>query len=294
MDGHIQRQRDSRSWGKVGYISIVILCLLGSSVVAGVVAPASASVSSGQSQVDQPLPNTLSIRSTGGQRVSYTITVSERISPGPGADLSNATQPDTVSQTTASGSTAQGGVDNFTFSGRITALNLTGGPAEVSVNGEQVDPTTFPQSTPTSANTTTATATSTSTPADTPPAPPTVNSTSTLTPTPTPTPSPTTTTTSISTPTQGPTSTRVSGSIPTSTPTATATSSPTQQPTTATGTPVEPTPTSRETNVTETQTPSGTESGVLGFLNSVSLFTLVGGFLIIVFTILAVVARYNR
>ena len=286
MDCHTRRQRNSRSWWRVGYISIVVLCLLGSSVIAGVVAPASASISSSQSQVDQPLPNTLSIRSTGDQRVSYTVTVSERISPGSGADLSNATQPDTISQTMASGSTAQGGVDNFTFSGRLTALNLSSDSAEVSVNGEQVDPTTFPQSTSTPANTTTATATSTSTPADTPPAPPTVNST--------PTPSQTTTTTSTSTPTQGSTSTRVSGSIPTATPTATPTSTPTQQPTTAAGAPVEPSPTPREMNTTETRTPSRNESGVLGLLNSVSLFTLVGGLLIIVFSILAVVARCNR
>jgi hypothetical protein len=153
MDCHTRRQRNSRSWWKLGCISVVALCLLGSSVVAGVVAPAAASVPSDQSQVDQPLPNTLTIRSTGDERVSYTVTVSERISPEPGADLSNATQPDTVSQTTASGSTAQGGVDNFTFSGRITALNLSGGPAEVSVNGERVDSSAFPQSTPTPANT---------------------------------------------------------------------------------------------------------------------------------------------
>jgi hypothetical protein len=286
MDGHTWRQRNSRSWWRIGCISIVMVCLLGGSVVAGVVTPAAASVPSGQSQVDQPFPNTLTIRSTGDERVSYTITVSERIRPGSGADLSNATQPDAVSQTTASGSTAQGGVDNFTFSGRITVLDLSGDSAEVTVNGEQVDPTTFPQSTSTPVNTTTPP----STPADTPPAPPTVSST--------PTPSPTTTTTSIPTSTQGPTSPQVSRSIPTSTPTATSPStaipSPTQQPTTAAGTTVKSTPATKETNITETQTRSKNESGVLGLLNSVSVFSLVGGFLMIVFTMLAVVARYNR
>ncbi len=294
MNGHTRRQKNSRSWWKLGCISVVALCLLGSSVVAGVAAPAAASVPSGQSQVDQPLPNTLTIRSTGDERVSYNVSVSERISPGSGADLANATQPDTISQTTASGSTAQGGVDNFTFSGRITALNLSGDSAEVSVNGERVDPSTFPQSTPTPANTTTATATPPSTPGGTPPAPPTVNAT----PTPTPTPSPTTTTTSTSTLAQSPTSTRVVGSIPTSTPTSTspstATPSPTQQPTTAAETPMEASPTPAETNTSETQPPSGNESGVLGFLDSFTLFTLGGGALIIVFGILAVIARYNR
>jgi hypothetical protein len=42
------------------------------------------------------LPNTLSIRSTGDERVYYNATVSDSIAPGAGADLEGAEQPDTV------------------------------------------------------------------------------------------------------------------------------------------------------------------------------------------------------
>lgn len=122
------------------------------------------------------LPNTLSIRSTGDDRVYYNVTVSEQINPGAGADLTGAEHPDDVSNTMASGSTAQGGIDNFTFSGEITVLKLAGGPAKVYINGEQVDPAAYQTATPTS------------------------------TPTPTPTPTLTPTTTSTPTPTPAPTS----------------------------------------------------------------------------------------
>lgn len=130
------------------------------------------------------LPNTLSIQSTGDERVYYDATTNNSIEPGPGADLTGASQPDEVSGSTASGSTAQGGVDNFTFRGQITALNLTGGPAEVSINGEQVDPDDYQTSQ-------TPTPTSTPTPSPTP--------TETMTPTSTPTPSPTPVSTSTAT-----------------------------------------------------------------------------------------------
>lgn len=125
-------------------------------------------------ETSSQLPNTLSIRSTGDKRVYYNATVSDSVAPGTGADLEGAEQPDTVGETTASGSTAQGGVDNFTFSGELTALDLRGGPATVLVDGEQVDPDSFA-----------ATPTPTTTPTSTPTATPTV--------TPTPTPRPTTT-----------------------------------------------------------------------------------------------------
>ncbi|WP_273836418.1 PGF-CTERM sorting domain-containing protein [Halococcus sp. PRR34] len=132
------------------------------------------------------LPNTFTVRSTGEGRVSYTATASESITPGSGADLTGATQPDEVSGSTASGSTAQGGIDNYTFSGELTDLNLEGGPAEVYVNGERIDPAEY-QATPTLTTTPTATLTPTSTPTATP------------TPTATSTPTPTTTNPATST-----------------------------------------------------------------------------------------------
>ena len=60
-----------------------------------------------------------------------------------GADLANAESPDTIEGTAASGSTAEGGRDNFTFAGQLTALTLEGGPARVYVNGEQIDPAQY-------------------------------------------------------------------------------------------------------------------------------------------------------
>lgn len=74
-----------------------------------------------------------------------------------GADLVNAESPDTTEGTTASGSTAEGGQDNFTFAGQLTALTLEGGPARVYVNGEQIDPAQYQSTTPTSTVTPTAT-----------------------------------------------------------------------------------------------------------------------------------------
>lgn len=137
-------------------------------------------------EASSQLPNTLSIRSTGDERVYYNATVSDSIAPDIGADLEGAEQPDTVGEITASGSTAQGGVDNFTYSGEITALDLRGGPATVLVDGKQVDPDSF-SATPTP----TPTPTPTATPSPTPTA--TATPTSTPTATPTPTPRPTTT-----------------------------------------------------------------------------------------------------
>ena len=172
------------------------------------------------------LPNTLSVRSTSDERVYYDATVSDSIAPGPGADLIGAEQPDEVSGATASGSTAQGGVDNFTFSGDLTALSLEGGPAEIYVNGEQIDPAEY-QATPTS----------TPTPTQIP----------TPTPTPTSTPTPTPTATSTSTPTPTPTRTQ--------TPTATVTPTPTLSQMTTSG-PSSPTPTSASTASPAEDTPT--------------------------------------
>ena len=114
------------------------------------------------------LENTLTIESTGGERVYYNATASEKMHPAGGADLaqSNASSPDVVTDNTASGSTAKRGVDNYTFAGNLTALDLRSGPAKVLVNGEQVDPDSFATATATS--TPTRTSTSTTTPTITP------------------------------------------------------------------------------------------------------------------------------
>jgi hypothetical protein len=98
--------------------------------------------------------NTLTIVSTSDERVYYNTTVSGHITAGEQADLADAKQPDTVTNTTASGSTAQRGADTFRFTGRITALRLTGGPASVSVNGHRINPAAIPATTQATTNTT--------------------------------------------------------------------------------------------------------------------------------------------
>ena len=112
------------------------------------------------------LENTLTIQSTDDERVYYNATASGKMHPAAGADLaqSNASSPDVVTDSTASGSTAERGVDNYTFAGDLTALDLRGGPAKVLMNGEQVDPDSFATATPTATSTPTRTSTSTTTP----------------------------------------------------------------------------------------------------------------------------------
>ena len=107
-------------------------------------------------QFQQPssqLPNTLTIVSADDERVYYNATTSGRLNPGEQADLVDAEQPDTVTNTTASGSTAQGGSDTFRFTGQITALTLNGGPARVLINGRTVNPATIPDTAPANATT---------------------------------------------------------------------------------------------------------------------------------------------
>ncbi len=117
------------------------------------------------------LENTLTIESTDDERVYYNATASKKIHPAAGADLvqSNASSPDVVTDSTASGSTAERGVDNYTFEGELTALDLRGGPAKILVNGEQVDPDSFATATATSIpiRTSTSTTTPTATPTST-------------------------------------------------------------------------------------------------------------------------------
>ena len=100
------------------------------------------------------LPNTLTIISTSNERSYYNATTSGRFGVGDQADLTNADQPDTVTNTTASGSSAERGVDTFVFSGQITSLALNGGSARVLINGREVNPATIPETTAPTGDTT--------------------------------------------------------------------------------------------------------------------------------------------
>lgn len=146
-------------------------------------APTSTAASSGTANTT-PLANTLTIKSTGEERVYYNATASEGMKPAAGADLTGAESPDAVNANRASGSTAQNGRDNFTFAGELTGLTIDGGPARVLVNGDEVDPESYSAVTPTPTPTPTPTATSTETPiaTDTPTATDTPISTATETP----------------------------------------------------------------------------------------------------------------
>ena len=216
-------------------------------------------------QVTQP-SNTVTIRSTGDGRANYTITVSGRIEPASGADLTDADVPDSVSGATATGSTAEGGTDNFTFTGRITALRIVGGPVSVFVNGERVDPAEFPATPP-------RTPTPTQTPTQSP----------TATPTPTRTPSPTPTQTPSLTPTAAP-ETPSPTSAPTETPTESTAGSPTTTDTTQT----------TSAQRTNGSTSLAGESGILDELSLSTLAFILGFIVLLIFALAAVVARYNR
>ena len=125
------------------------------------------------------------IESTADERVSYEFTASGRVEPGPQANLAETEGPDAINGNTASGSVALRGVDDYTFSGEITALSLDGGDAQVSINREPVDPADFQSET------------ETKTPISTPPPTATATSTVTATPTLTVTPNPSSTPTSM-------------------------------------------------------------------------------------------------
>lgn len=82
--------------------------------------------------------NELRIESTGDARASYEITVTREFEYGEKANPLGADYPDDISGRTASGSVAERGVDNYYFSGEIDGLEVDG-PAEVYVNGMEVD-----------------------------------------------------------------------------------------------------------------------------------------------------------
>ena len=81
---------------------------------------------------------TLTIQSTGSERVSYDFTVNGQVELGERANPVEATVPDSVSGSSASGSVAQNGVDDYRFSGNLTDISVDG-PANVYVNGEQIE-----------------------------------------------------------------------------------------------------------------------------------------------------------
>ena len=85
------------------------------------------------------LDRTLRIVSTGDERAVYEITVSGEIAPGEEANLTDATHPDSIGGRTAAGAVTEGGADSYRFAGEITAVSLDG-PAEIFVDGEQIDP----------------------------------------------------------------------------------------------------------------------------------------------------------
>jgi hypothetical protein len=82
------------------------------------------------------------IVSTATERAFYEFSVSGTVTPGEDADLEGARYPDEISGTTVTGSLAQLGRDNFYFFGEITNFELEG-PADVFVDGQQVDPGAF-------------------------------------------------------------------------------------------------------------------------------------------------------
>jgi PGF-CTERM protein len=129
----------------------------------GTVKPATLATTSSGTTNTTPLANTLTIKSTGDERVFYNATASEGMKPAAGADITGADSPDAVSANQASGSTAQNGRDNFTFAGELTGLTISGGPARVLVNGDEVDPESYSAVTPTPTPTTTSTPTPTAT-----------------------------------------------------------------------------------------------------------------------------------
>jgi len=98
---------------------------------------------SGSDGSETPDPSrTLRVESTGEDRASYEFSVSEALEPGDRANLSGADYPDAVDGTDGSGSVALYGADTYAFAGEVTALAVDG-PADVFVDGEQVDPADY-------------------------------------------------------------------------------------------------------------------------------------------------------
>lgn len=282
-DAQLLHHDRDRLWAILSCLCVVvILCIGVGSISASASVPVSDSPENAQIQ-QQASSNTLTIRSTGNERVTYSIAVSGTIQGGPGVDTKNAKRPDSVSRSTAVGSVAEGGIDNFTFSGRITQLSLFGEAAIVTVNGKQVNPAVYQRTT----SVQTATATPTPTPTATP------------IPTPTMTPVPTTIPTGTAIPTvRMTTSVRFRPTMtatPVSTPTAASTATPPIPPVTSTsstqGTAVsKPSPASP--SAPSPQGSGGGGPGILDWIGS-NLF-LFGGLVLLGILIVAVLIERMR
>jgi hypothetical protein len=218
-------------------------------------------------------PSNLIAVTTAAESVDYTLTASSALEPTGDVDTDDA---DSITGTTATGTTGLNGFDTYRYSGTITSLqSSTPDDLIVYINGDRVDPSQIGTATPQPTETRQTTAS-----------------------TPTQTTTPTSTPTSI--PVFGPietssTATPLRTSSPTATPTTTTESTPPPTPT-ATMTTVEQSPTQQgsEPTAMETESPPNGSSGILGWLGSVSLFTLGGAVLIVVFAIAALVARYSE
>jgi hypothetical protein len=236
-------------------------------------------------------PSRLIAITTAAESVDYTLTASSALAPTGDVDTGDT---DSITGTTATGTTGLNGFDTYRYGGTITSLrSSTPDDLIVYVDGDRIDPSQIGTATPRPTETRQTTV-----------------STPTQTATQTPTPTPTSTSTSTSTPTSIPVfaSTATPPAPATSSPTETATETPlrTLSPTTTASTPSptqtttvttaeqSPTQESSEPTTTETKSSPSSSSGILGWLGSVSLFTLGGGILIVVFAIAALVARYSE
>ena len=88
------------------------------------------------------LPNHLVVESTADERATYEFAVDGDLQPGSVADLENAEVPDSVEGNTGSGAVAEGGTDDFHYSGEIANFSYEG-PLALSRNGQSVDPDSF-------------------------------------------------------------------------------------------------------------------------------------------------------
>ena len=278
----------NRLWTILTCLSVVVILCIGAGCISvGAGSPALASPENGQ--IQQPAsPNTLTIRSTSDGRVTYSVTVSGTIQAGAGVDIKNAERPDAVSRSAAVGSVADGGVDNFTFSGHITRLTLSDEAANVSVNGKQIDPAKYQKTTTPQTPTATPIATPTSTP--TPTLTPTATAIPTVKPTPTVGYRPTVTATPV------PTSTATVLPEPASTPTVSSTATP-SLPAITSASPPRTTSLSKTSSVPPSapaqQSSGGGGSGILDWIAS-NLFLFGGLILLAIFVVAVLVERANR
>lgn len=92
------------------------------------------------SESDEPLPNTLLIKSTAEGFAFYEFTVTGDLKPGPRADTEDPSSLDTIRGQTAYGLVGRFGIDEYQFGGDVSEITVRG-PATVSVNGEEIEGT---------------------------------------------------------------------------------------------------------------------------------------------------------